>query len=284
MEPARFTIRYDGYHASEHELNMGQLGDSLRGLDRLTSTGLIALSEHRYPKRGERFGWQPRVMAPRENCVEIVAIFYPVAGLLPLAHEVLVTGMADLTWRWLSWAFLMKGGREKDAIPHFEKMIELVDKIDGRNRDDMDKQRQFCLDVLERVQPALRDAVKPVGPSCDQVSVIPGGRLQDATVVELPMADAIRSSQKVEVGDMESMRILVDGFIGHNRQVKFEDPTEPGRYRDPLIDDVPNLYSNAAGLRQYLDVQAKPSYRDGRLHSIYIMDAKVSEPQEQGRA
>ena len=81
---------------------------------------------------------------------------------------------------------------------------------------------------------------------------------------------------------MEKMRIKVDGFTHHNKQLKVVHPKEPGRFvtayvQDPAFADAPNVYTEAATNESWLDVTAKPTIRDGRIHALYIMDATIAE-------
>ena len=95
----------------------------------------------------------------------------------------------------------------------------------------------------------------------------------------MPMADAIRERGKVEVSDMTEVRILVDGFTHYNRQLKVLHPDDPYRYitaevRDPAFDETPNVYTEAATNKRFLDVKAKITLKDGRIYRLYVMDAK----------
>ena len=77
---------------------------------------------------------------------------------------------------------------------------------------------------------------------------------------------------------MTMIRVTVDGFTHHNRQLKVIHPDEPNRFvtasvRDPAFDIAPNIYTEAATERRMLDVAAKVTLKDGRIQRVYIMDA-----------
>ena len=91
------------------------------------------------------------------------------------------------------------------------------------------------------------------------------------------MADAIRSKGELEVGDLQEMQLTLDGFVHHTRRLNVENPYEPGHFlyadvKDPLFDDVPNVYTDAANRKATISVMAKPAFRTGKLERIYIMD------------
>lgn len=280
-----FSIRFDGLDADNHRLDMRTFGKAIVGFDKLINTGLVSLAEYRMPKKGERYPLQLHATEPRRGSFELVASLGPsVAGALPLVHEMFYTGAAEIMWRWTSWVLSMTGGREKEADPHFLKLMDLTSEIHRGRAESEEANRRFLLQVLDRVGPAARSAVAPVGPSCDSVTVGYGGEhlLEvHSTPVDLAMADAIRSKEKLEVGDMETMRVRVDGLTHHNRQLKIDHPQEPGKFlsakvRDPAFEEPDSVYLKALAKKGWLDVEAKPSKRaDGRLQNLYILDAKA---------
>ena len=119
-----FRIKFEGHAADQNVIDMRQLGQSLVGFERTVSTGFLALSANRVPKRTDRFPLVVRAQEPRAGSVDIVAELGPLAGYLPVLHDVFVTGAADLMWRWVSWVLLMAGGRSVDADPHFKELPE----------------------------------------------------------------------------------------------------------------------------------------------------------------
>ncbi len=174
----------------------------------------------------------------------------------------------------------MNGGRQKDADPHFLALLEFAKQINASRDQSEERIQNFMLGVLDRLQRPAVNAVAPVGPSVKAVGIrVPGRDLE--TLVDEPMADAVRSKEKLDVGDMQQMRVRVDGIIHHNRQLKVEHPLESGAYitaqvRDPIFDGLPNIYTEAASMKGWLMVTAKPTYRDGRLYGLYIMDAETA--------
>ena len=52
----------------------------------------------------------------------------------------------------------------------------------------------------------------------------------------------------------------------------FYTPFDPSSF-----DTIPNVYTEAATRRLWLEVTAKPTLKDGRIKALYIMDAKIIE-------
>lgn len=282
MEAQQFVIRFDGAGANEHTLGMRQLGECLIGVERLITVGLFALESGRYPKRNESLPLLVRASEPRAGSYEIAAILGPGAAFLPLLHEFFITGATEILWHWMSGALLKMGGRQQDAENHFSELIRLLDNKDARQHsllESMDARRH--LEVLEWQRLVLEACrvVSPVGPSCDRILLPMDG---ETTEIDFPTAQAIRSKGKLEVGDMKTFKIKVDGFTHHNKQLKLVHPSEPGRFitghvRDPAFEIAPNIYTDAATKQSWLSVKAKPTVKDGRIQALYIMDGSEIE-------
>lgn len=160
--------------------------------------------------------------------------------------------------------------------------MELTKEIHKGRIESEEANRKFLLEVLDRVLPSARGIVAPVGPSADTLTIAPVADdvIRESTTIDVPMADAIRAGEKLTVGDMETMRVRVDGLIHHSKQIKIENPDEPGKFvtaqvRDPAFLEGENVYTDAVRVKGYLDVSAKPSRKaDGSLHALYILDAR----------
>lgn len=276
-------IHYEGLDADKHMLDLRAFGEAALGLDKLANTGLIALSDYRMPKKGERFPMRVVAQEPEEGSFEWVVYLAPVtAAVLPIVHEMFYTKAAEFLWHWISWVTSMVGGRKKDADPHLQAILEMTKDIHKSRAESEQRTHDFMLEVLDRMKPPAKNFVAPVGQSADSVSLIADKTDEPLLLthqIDVPMADAIRSKDKLEVGDMENMRLRVDGLIHHNRQLKVEHPDRPGKFitanvRDPAFADEGNVYTDAVAQKGVLEVSAKPSRTpDGELKALYILDA-----------
>jgi hypothetical protein len=129
--------------------------------------------------------------------------------------------------------------------------------------------------IVDRLAPSGVQAVAPVGPSVRTLNFA-SGKLTPL-VVDEPTADVIRSRGELELGLMQSMVLRTDGFTYNSRKLMIEHPEEPGRYmtadvQDPIFEQQPNPYTDAAGRKALIAVKAKPGLREGKLKKLYIMD------------
>lgn len=286
------SVRYDGRDAARHRLDLRLLGRSLVGLDRSVHEVLFFAVEGRTPKQRERLPITVQAEAPVAACVEMNAVFGAVAGVLPFAYETLVTHGSDFIFQAFSYILKLLGGKPKEADPHFMEMVNLHREMMLAHIDESQKARAeiyeneaqwraHSLELIDRLRPFAKEFVAPVGPSCDVVTLkAPAGRLWAPTVVDAAMADAVRSTEPLEVGEMQEFTVRVDGVIKHARTIKIDHPNEPGKFltadvRDPSFDQPENVYFSAFTDDTLLVVDAKPTYRaNGELVKLYVMDAR----------
>ena len=270
MEHFRIEIRYDGIDAGDNVIDMRLFGESLIGLERALATGLNALAQGAIPKSRAKPTLEIKASPVRPGSVELDAIVEVAKGALPFVTGLLAQHGPKIA-RLLISAIIKKGaGQKKQSDADVDQIVALA-KINAADRAN---EREFVLSLVDRLGSTAAPMVAPIGKSCEALLISDGS---DTTAVDVPMAQAVRSKAELEVGEMMAMRIRVDGVIVNTKTLKVEDPDEPGRYisaevRDPAFTNDENIYTRA--ITKYLDVQAKPTFRDGRLYKLHIMDAK----------
>lgn len=147
------------------------------------------------------------------------------------------------------------------------------DHLDARHRSD-EAWRSSLLQVVDRLSPSAKQMVAPIGYGASTLAI--RAPSSQEMMIDEPMADVIRSKKGDEVGDMQQMELKVDGFIHHNRQLKVRHPDIENKYiiaevRDPVFEETPNAYTEAAINLAYITVHAKPVLRNGEIIKIYIM-------------
>ncbi|MDE0372434.1 MAG: hypothetical protein OXI73_07820 [Rhodospirillales bacterium] len=269
---------------------MRHFGTSLIGFERLVSRGLFAAEVGRLPKPRERLSFTVTVTPPRRGSFEFVALLDPGAAFLPLVHDLYRTAASDIMWNWMSGALKKMAGRGEEADSHINEMLKTMDSMHARTveADDRRDQRRHSeiLAAIEsqRFLSAGKEVVSPIGPASERLIL---QRNDNLTEIDFAAAEVIRSGGKIKVGDMESIRLKIDGYVHHNKQLKVVHPQFPGRFvtayvRDPVFDQAPNIYTDAAAIQGWLQVNAKVAMRkSGDIHAIYVMDARpIDEPSE----
>ena len=279
---ADLKIKYEGGDADNHFVEMRAFGNSMLGFERIISDGLIFLGEDRLPKRGERHALVVRAHEPVIGSSEIPVYLTQAAGLLPFAWWLMQTGAAEAVSYFTKFVFTHLSGRNSEASEAMNAMIAMR-ALEAKERLAANEQwlaheaewrDQLFLLANRLALPAIR-AVAPVGPSVDQFKL--NGSAAPTLLVDLPTADAIRAKGELEVTELKTMRLRVDGFVHHNKKLNVENPEKARGYitadvRDPIFEQVPNVYTEAAANKSEIVVQAKLGYRAGILERIYIMD------------
>ncbi|TWH01415.1 hypothetical protein L614_002400000200 [Ochrobactrum sp. J50] len=275
----KLVLKFDGGKSATHVIGLGELGRSLTGIDRIATVGLVLFAERRIPKKREKSLVMLVAEEPKKSSVAIPLDLQSAPWLLPLVNEFIAANGAELLKQFISWVLLHLGGRKKEADVHFQALMDLTKTLNASHDEREARWHETLLSIVDRMAPYARDAVAPVGQTARSLSIGPTGGAAVA-VIDEPTADAIRARKGDEVEDLIEMTVTVDGISHHKQQIQVENPEEPGKFinadvRDPAMDIAPNIYSEAANVKGQLLVQAKKVRREGRLHRLYIMDAKM---------
>ena len=200
IDHAKFSMRFDGADADRHALGMRQLGESLIGAERLITIGLFALETGQLPRRNQSLPMSIKVSEPMRGSFDVGGFIENLKPFLPFIHDLHMSKASEIVWRWMSGALLRMGGREQDSREHLEAVIGLMDRTDARRH----------LEALNWQKLAFHASrlVSPVGPSCDRL-LLPMNH--EETEIDLPIAEAVRSRNKLEVGDMQTFDVMIDG-------------------------------------------------------------------------
>ena len=282
MSDPQIVIKFDGGISSRHLIDMKLLGYSLNGFERIISDGIILLSENRLPRKNERAPITIYAEEPKRGSWELCAFLHDTSGMFPLGWQIISVTNGKIILDWVSFVLKFFGGRKSEAQAHLDAMIRMRE-IDEAGRAASDEKwhaqmgawRDQTLALLEKLAIPSRQAVAPVGPSANSVGF--SSSESYALFVDVPMADAIRTRGKLEVGDLEKITLSVDGYTHHNKTLKIGRPDELGKFmsadvRDPNFEISPNHYTQAAESKRSITVMAKLAYRDGHIHRIYIME------------
>lgn len=247
-ETASVILSYDGLQASHHRIDMRRFGYAIVGLDHVVTHGVIALTERRLARSRERLEFDVVAAQPSAGSVDsmgaLMSAYQATQGQLPFLVQTINETFPELLWHWLSYVFKSLGGRPKEADPHFEKLMEFAEKIHSKEKIDRDREREFLLQVIDRLAPHASAVAVPVGESSNVLRFRRPGT-DKTTEIGVPEAQAIRSKEPVEVGDERIMKMRIDGLVKHTNRGSVELPDEPGRYftieiRDPVFEITPN--------------------------------------------
>lgn len=274
-----FTLRFDGLDAVHHRVDMRLLGRAMLGAEAAIHDGYWLAIERSADRGRKRTELSVQVYAPRAKCYELQGAIFGAAGVLPFAYEVATSLGADYVKHLLSAILLYHGGRRSDAASHMDKALDIIREQNASTERMHAVTMDTMLKLVEGSRRAATDIVAPVGPSVNRLQ-IGTSDMEDATDIDVAMADAIRSTQPVQVSDMVDVSVRFDALLRASRKAKVYldeagDKPVSAEIRDPAYDEFPNLYSEAFHQDHPLMVSAKISRRDdGEIVKLHIMDAK----------
>lgn len=290
MAEASFRLRYDGGHAADHRIDMRNLGKSLIGVEKIVSDSLVVAFQGRLPKPREHRDIELLVEAPRAHCLDISVLLVMAPGLLPFVQEILKDYTKEYVSALLGHVLSFFGGRQKEADAHMEKLLELTREMHAEHLIDRSEDRAYALAtqenmlrLVDKLHPAARQVVAPVGRSCNEL-ILPAPVAGHTAVIDVAMADAIRAKEPVEVGDMTRMIVHVDTVSISRRTMRVMLPDDQearlvdAAIRDPAFDEDPNHNVYTAALGGLLAVDVKPTYRKetGELIKLHVMNAEAA--------
>lgn len=282
LNPTRMSsvvISYDGLQASQHRIDMRRFGYAIVGIDHIITYGIVALTEGRVARSRERLDFDVVVSEPNKGSVELIGalstVYQGTQGNLPFLVQLINEAMPDILWHWLSWVFKRLGGRDQEAGPHFEKLMEFMGHLITEEKRDRERERRTLIKVADRLAPHASSVAMPVGHSSNVLKFRKADG-SDETEISVPEAAAIRSKEPLEVSDPQVLKVRIDGLIKHTNRGSVELANEPNQFfpaeiRDPIFEQTPNPYISAMNSSEEIEVNVVQSYKQGELYKIYIM-------------
>ena len=280
-------VQYDGMDATHHILELRELSLSLNGLSRLFNSSVYLVSHGEIPP--SRFKPPARFYARKiqDGCFPIEIVPYLEGNELKFLSEAIAALGTEIIQRLATIAILLPSGRAKEVDPHYRALMELTKKIhdDGYAMQEMQlaeraKSEERLIELVKELarnnQSAVVDTVHPVGRTCTSAKL---GDIETGGIeVDLPTAQTIRAEGELEVGDIQKYTVEVDGVIAHNRTCKLyvegeDDRVIAGDLVDPVADNWPNIYQENIK-RKKLEITAKPTLKDGKIHRLAVFDAR----------
>ena len=300
-----FRVWYDGLDASDQQMDIETLGESLQGVGRILRVSTHFAFRHEYNKRRDKSYVRILVEPPKPGTwwCDAIAVAAPQYSLLAYVAEHVIWETAINVAK--ATLFHRSGRREaNDRIMDLlekslqaqskavDAIVEVAENKDAaimtlaetlRERVERDAGTTDQLfDVVKRLvdsqQVSAKKAVKPIGSTCSRMCL---GDPDEESFIDEAMASAIQSEEDVEVMDEKNYTVRFDGITLHTRACKVEVVGQEGRYvsgkiTDPELSMPNNIYTNAFNTRSPLVVRAKETRRGGELVQLYISDARKS--------
>ncbi len=274
MSDNYLIIRFEGLDTQDNLIEIQSLGQSLIGIKRLVANGLHFFETGNCLRRGVLSPYLIKTKPPEIGSYEIAIILTESSAYLPIIHDYIISNQSIILGNLLSGLLLKMGGRELDST---EKLNAVVDFFERINQDSEGESRHVE-NVIDKLNPYARQVVTPIGKFSDNMVLVYHG---EQTIIDLPIADSIRTKKKLEVGKKETIETTIDGIVLSQKQIKIPHPTEIGKYLigrvfDPVFDDTHNIYTDA--LSKKLPVRLTTIIRKNQNGKIIDFSVFIAEP------
>lgn len=285
------SLEYKGWDATDNLIEAKKVGLSLQGVSRLYATTYHFYLTGQLPKRLVNPDVRILVGPPKPGSLSYAVWVFLAHGKL-LAYPALLAEFVDLCVPELIKAALAKRGkRENEFYDASEKIYDMAkDNIEIANRvldfatevhrdhvRDKEKLHSTIEFLAQKNGPAMIEMVSPVGTSVKQLNNASGSPSE--LLIDEPMADVIRAQGDLEVEDEREMKVSIGAIDKINKTCRvlsneFPHPIK-GRITDPALMTPGNVYTGALDKAETLIIKGKPAFKDGKIHTLYISDARL---------
>lgn len=271
VENTTISLRFDGLDANSHELDLFVLGESLQGFARIISTiGHFAVTQT-YSKNFSA------------HCVKTVAK-EPIANCYKL----------DLVLNWMQQNQLFSGSvgaliavliplifnRYKNKAEEMKMLKDSLDKaiaaLGNRDQAVIDRLATTIEKMAEELRPSARQALSPVGVSCETISIIDSQSKQVYGKLNQEDKNAVAALTEKELTGIREFYITLSEMDKEKATCKVTLPDAENRINaviaDPVFDTPNNEYLSAFTTGQPLTVQGKGTLKNGEINKLYIMN------------
>lgn len=266
----QFSIRYEGGHADEHMLELNQLGQSLQGFARVLAVCAHMANTGKYNKQYDALSVRVYAAPVQEHhCYEVLTIIKDIA----LSKE-LWSGFGGVAVTLL--AQYVFGRRSAEEMKY---LSEALKQSLGQNASMTDRLLTTIDRMAEALQPAAKQAMAPVGTSCESIGLYKPGDNKPFMVLDQGTKDALNRPFDYQITEIRTYMGLIsemDMETGHCR-VTVQGLEGVGRINATITDPVGRTANNPYALAMAHAVPLAFSAKaemdpDGNIVRLYISD------------
>lgn len=282
-------IAYRGLLADEHFVDAQQFGRSIIGATKLANSICHELFWENITHDPRSYHIRFCVGPSRENGLlqEIFAISN--SGQLPLYSPILIV-VAKKFIELSIKAVIDKALSKKESNTAIDKLHQMAmahqefatQVHKGQMRDKAFLQRMVLMMAREN-RASLRQLPDPVGKTVNHMQI---GDSSEATVIDEPAAEVLRSPETLSLGDKEEYEVRIHGVFKTNGACRVEILGESkkkivsGKIADPELGKPGNVYTRALNEGLVLNVVAQPTIKEGKINKLFITRAELKGEQQ----
>lgn len=282
LQDIKISLRYDGKDALNHEIDLNCLGESLKGFSKVLSTAASFSATQKYSKH---INYQEVKVYAREakaNCFTLDA------ALNFVTQNQLFSGIAaTILGAILKYIFAINSNK-KDEMKALQQSLEkAIEALGNRDAGTIDKLIAVIDRMAVELRPSVRQAVSPIGNTCDEISIATN---VDGCLLKVNEHDKaeIDKLDDDEVIGLREYRAFLTEFDAHNMTAKIILEGDDSNRRiaseisDPSASKKNNPYINALGSyistkgdpSSVFTITAKATVKKGQINRLFIVDAK----------
>ena len=263
-------IQYDGLDAEDHEIELFALGDSLKGIARISAVAGNFAATQKYSRR--LTSHEVRVVArePKANCFSLDVLWSFVKQ-----HQILSGSFGMIVAVLIPYVLASAANKRAEMKILKQSIDKLIAELGANNDHAVDRLSAIIEKMVVELKPSAKLAVAPIGNSCRTLTVKSGLR---ASVFDEVDKEQIMASEGDEITDLMPFTVLITELDLERGtcKVHIEGEIEGKRINavvtDPQLSISNNPYSLAFAAGEFIPVQAKALLREGEMVRLFISD------------
>lgn len=267
LQDIKISLRYDGKDALNHEIDLNCLGESLKGFSKVLSTAASFSATQKYSKY---INYQEVKVYAREakaNCFTLDA------ALNFVTQNQLFSGIAATILGAILQYIFARNSNKKDEMKALQQSLEkAIEALGNKDAGTIDKLIAVIDRMAVELRPSVRQAVSPIGNTCDEISIATN---VDGCLLKVNEHDKaeIDKLDDDEVIGLREYRAFLTEFDAHNMTAKIILEGDDSNRRiaseisDPSASKKNNPDINALG--SYISTKGDPS-------SVFTITAKAT--------
>ena len=282
LQDIKISLGYDGKDALNHEIDLNCLGESLKGFSKVLSTAASFSATRKYSKY---INYQEVKVYAREakaNCFTLDA------ALNFVTQNQLFSGIAATILGAILQYIFARNSNKKDEMKALQQSLaKAIEALGNKDAGTIDKLIAVIDRMVVELRPSVRQAVSPIGNTCDEISIATN---VDGCLLKVNEHDKaeIDKLDDDEVIGLREYRAFLTEFDAHNMTAKIILEGDDSNRRiaseisDPSASKKNNPYINALGSyistkgdpSSVFTITAKATVKKGQINRLFIVDAK----------
>lgn len=283
IQDVNFSLRYDGLDAEKHEIELSSLGESLKGFSKILATaGTFALTQ-KYSRTASAQEVKVYAKEARANCFTLDTV------MNFISQSQLFSGSAGAILGALIPYIFAKNAQKKEEMKYLKDALEkAIEALGNKDKDTIEGLISVIDKMAGELRPSVRQAVSPIGNTCNKISVTSGQGFKPAIIDEDDKA-IIDQLDDDEVIGLREYRIFLTEFDAHRMTAKVilegDDSdkrisaqiSDPSAYKseNPYLISLSRFLSSGLSQDSAVKVTAKASVRKGAISKLFIVDIEI---------